>query len=139
MQVKLQAGVQLPPITQRLVFYEQVELESQALEKRRGELMSKLTTLSEKRKEVEAKWDQVCAVQVLSRRFGAASVCPCRYTYIRNSLCRIITISIKGCIQFFVVPRFHEKETARAGCQQVEAVQSKEEGNGRAEGYSAPG
>ena len=70
MQVKLQAGVQLPPITQRLVFYEQVELESQALEKRRGELMSKLTTLSEKRKEVEAKWDQVCAVQVLARRFG---------------------------------------------------------------------
>ena len=66
-------------------------------------------------------------------------MCACRYTYIRNSLCRIITISIKGCIQFFVVPRFHEKETARAGCQQVEAVQSKEEGNGRAEGYSAPG
>ena len=62
MQVKLQAGVQLPPITQRLVFYEQVELESQALEKRRGELMSKLTTLSKKRKEVKAKWDQVCAV-----------------------------------------------------------------------------
>ena len=59
MQVRLQAGVQLPPITQRLVFYEGVEAESQALEQRRRELMNKLATLTEKRKEVEAKWDQV--------------------------------------------------------------------------------
>ena len=83
MQVKLQAGVQLPPITQRLVFYEQVELESQALEKRRGELMSKLTKLSEKRKEVEVKWDQVCAVQVLACRFGGCK-CVCMQIYIHT-------------------------------------------------------
>lgn len=59
MQVKLQAGIQLPPITQRLVFYESVEKESQALEERRRELVNKLNTLSDKRKEVETKWDQV--------------------------------------------------------------------------------
>lgn len=88
MQVKLQAGIQLPPITQRLVIYEAVEEESQALEERRSELMNRLSTMSDRRKEVEAKWDQVCdAYHMDTRACCMHAMC----------VCNVYTILIHAC------------------------------------------